>query len=767
MRRISTIVLVLLILLSVQPMVSADTPTVSVIMEEPSTSPTVPAGEKVTGIVKFFVSGEGKTSISGRFMVDGVPGPSYYRTITAPIDSQYLVFETDLPTYYTGEHEVYFEVLYPNVTKTCTARYTVTAPEVKRISIKSPKDGMSVESGEMLTANAEVKLTGFGSKVVDGYWLIDGERHEFSETAFVAGDAYIKLSQSLPTNIPGSHTYKLVLKSPYTEESKELSYIVEGTEGTVVKIDPIIEGTTIHLDSPLSIVLRITVAKDGVTPLLGHLFVDGELYHTLNETITQSGVYSYTLTVPTSGLGEHSVYFRLTSPVTAASNIITYRVVGTSWVWPRLIYPADGTTVKQGDPLIAQLGLHVGGVGTVKIVGQWLIDDNPYSDVEQLLSASSSTVIYESLNLPTDSPGWHRLKFRQTWPQWEETREIWYRVWGREQPPSFIDITAIPQPPYPQQETFQLHIKANDDRGISQVKVQLDSQLMYTADMGGLQVIDYVTPAIGPLTAGDHWWRVLLTDLDGLETDYIGRFTVTSGDGSLIGSVIEKGSNMPIEGAVVSCAGHTALTDEYGKYTITELGVGEQVVSATHSGFGSAEARVTIFSGMTTTAPVLELSEAGPQPAVYLIETYPPNPIPGQPFLISVYVRNDGDQAGLSEVVVSSPDNANLEIDPDTGAQYPSFSHVYNIGSFLEHRDGQQIRAIHQCVVVNWNVWGRGTTRKVLLKATAPSEGKYQFWVRATMNIDDRQNRVNSPRTSTILDQTGWSCKIVEIETKQ
>lgn len=767
MRRLATIILVLFILISIQPMVSAGTPTVSVIMEEPSSSPTVPAGEKVTGLVKFFVSGEGKTSISGRFMIDEVPGPSYYHTIVAPIDSQYLEFKTDLPTYYSGEHEVYFEVLYPNNTKSRTARYTVTAPRVERISIKSPKDGTSVESGADLMANAEIKLTGFGSKTVDGYWLIDGDRNAFSETAFVAGKAYIKLSQHLPTNIPGNHTFQLVLTSPYAEKSMELSYNVKGTEGTIVKIDPIIEGTTIHLDSPQSIVLRFTITKDGATPLLGHLMVDGQVFYTLNDTINGPGVFSYTLSIPTSELGEHSVYFRLSSPVTAASNIITYRVVDTSWVWPRLMYPADGTTVKQGDPLIAQLGLHVGGIGTVKIVGQWIIDDNPYADMEQLLSASGSTVIYESLNLPTDSPGWHRLKFRQTWPQWEETREIWYRVWGREQPPSFIDITAIPQPPYPQQETFQLHIKANDDRGINQVKVQLDSQLLYTSDMGGLQVIDYVTPAIGPVPAGDHWWRVVLSDLDGLETDYIGRFTVTSGNGSLIGSVIEKGTNRPIEGAVVSCAGHTALTDYYGKYTITNLGVGEQVVSVTHHGLGTAEARVTIFSGMTTTAPVLELSDGGPEPAVYLIETYPPNPIPGQPFLLSIYVRNDGDNAGLSEVVISSPDDATIEIDPDTGAQYPSFSHVYNKGAFLEHRDGQQIRAIHQCAVVKWNVWGSGTTRKVLLKATAPSDGKYHFWVRSTMNIDDRVSRVNSPYTSTIHDQTGWPCKTVEIETKQ
>jgi len=766
MRRLTIILVVLILLVSLQPMVSAVTPSVSVIMEAPSTSPTVSAGEKVIGRVKFFVEGEGRTSIWGRFMIDGIPGPSYYRTITAPIDKEYLVFETELPTYYSGSHEVYFELLAPTPKKTHSTTYTVTAPKVDRINIKSPMDGQTVSPGEKLTASVEVKLVGFGSKTVSGYWLIDGEKKTFNETAFVAGEAYIKLQTDLPTNISGEHTFKLVLTSPYSESSALITYKVEGSSETLIEIDPIIEGTTISRNSPQTISLKFNIAKSGLTELLGFLIVDGETFSTFDKTVTGPGIFTYTLAIPTDILGTHSVYFKLIKPVVAASNIVTYRVVGSSWVWPRLLYPADGTTVKQGDPLLAQLGLYVGGVGTVKIVGQWIIDDNPYADMEQLLSASSSTIIFETLQLPTDAPGWHRLKFRQTWPQWEETREIWYRVWGREQPPSFIDITAIPQPPYPQQETFQLRIKANDDRGIKTVKVQLDSLLKYTYDANGLHVIDYTTPAIGPVPAGDHWWRVILTDLDGLETDYIGRFTVTSGEGSLIGSVMEKGSNRPIEGAVVTCSGHTVLSDIYGKYTITGLGVGEQVVSATYPELGAASARVLIYSAMTTTAPVLELSSKGPEPFVYLVESYPSIPVAGQPFFLSIYVRNDGELASLSEVVISSPDSAFLEIDPDTGAQYPSFSHVYNPGAFLEHRDGQQIRAIHQSAVVRWDTWGNGTTRKVLLKVTGSSSGKYQFWIRSTMNIDNRDERVSYPYSSQTLDQTGWPSKVYEIEIK-
>ncbi|MEZ4812904.1 MAG: carboxypeptidase-like regulatory domain-containing protein, partial [Caldisericia bacterium] len=726
-------------------------------------APTVSAGGKVIGRVKFFVVGEGTCSIWGGFMIDEIPGPSFYQTINAPINSEYILFETELPTSYGGIHNVYFELLSPNHLKTRTATYTVTEPEPDKITIESPTDGQVVSPGQELTANATLKVTGFGSKAVDGYWVIDGVKEAFTETAYVAGEAYIKLQKDLPTNVPGNHTLKLIVNSPYSVVSDEISYRVEGDSSTLINIDPIIEGTTVSLNSYKTIKLTFNVTKAGLVNLFGYLMVDGEVYYTLNESVNGPIVYTKELAIPTTTLGNHSVYFKLLTPVVAASNIVTYRVVGTSWVWPYLIYPADGTTVKQGDPLIAQLGLHVGGIGTVKIVGQWFIDDNPYADVEQLLSASSSTIIFESLQLPTDSPGWHRLKFRQTWPQYEETREVWYRVWGREQPPSFIDVTAIPEPPYPQHETFQLRIKANDDRGIKTVVVQLNSQLRYTYDANGLQVIDYTTPAIGPVPAGEHWWRVVLTDIDGLETDYIGRFTVTSGEGSLIGSVIRKNVNTPIVGAVVTCSGRTAITDEYGKYTITGLGVGEQIVSASHPDYGTKEARVIIYSDYTTTAPALELTDKGPEPVIYLVESYPSVPVRGQAFILNVYVRNDGENATESEVVVSSPDGAVIVIDPDTEAQYPSFSHVYDIGAFMEHRDGQQIRAIHQSAVVRWNTWETGTTRKLMLKVTPTESKKYHFWIRSTMNIDNRDERVNTPFLSEILDQTGYPSKVYEV----
>ncbi|HOO96982.1 MAG TPA: carboxypeptidase-like regulatory domain-containing protein [Caldisericia bacterium] len=755
MKRLS-ILLSLLLIVSVLPTVTAATPTATVVMEAPTVNTVVESGGTIYGRVKFFVEGTGRTPLWGQFMIDGIPGPSFYQTIEAPIDEPFIIFEAELPTTYGGTHEVWFELFRPSQMKTQKVVYSVTVPQTKRVKITSPESGRVYQPGETIEAVGEVTLSGWGTKIVSGYWKMDEKQIPFSETANVAGEAVIKIKTLLPTNIPGSHSVHFVVTSPFNEASEIVSYSVVETGPMVIQIDPIIEGTTVGIDGELNITVRVKVKETGSFQLLGYLLIDGEMYYTLSDSIIGPGDFVYTLKAPTNKVGLHTVQFKLISPAEALSNTVTYRVVGASWVWPHIFFPADGTTVKQGDSLIAQLGLYVGGMGKQKVVGTWMIDDNPWSDLERMIEITSPAIIYETLSLPTDSPGWHKLKFRMTWPQYEESNEVWYRVWGREQPPSFIEVRAIPESPYPQDGTFQIYVRANDDRGIKTVTVQIDTITAYTQDMGGLQVVDYYTPAIGPIPAGEHVWRVILKDMDGLETDYIGKFIVTGGYGSIEGHVLELGSNRPISGATVTCSGNTVTTDVMGHYVIENLGVGEQIVQARHPQWGTAEGRVIVVHDSKVVAPALYLGHKGAVPVVYQVEAYPINPKPGEEFILSVYVRNDGEDAGLSEVVISSPDGAMLVIDPDTEAQYPSHSHVYDPGSFLEHRDGQPMRLMHQAAVVRWNTWGSGVTRKVMLRVTGVAVKEYSFWVRATMDTDDLGLRVNFPEISGTYDQQGW-----------
>lgn len=748
--------LTLTMLVSIFPAFAASEPQVTVILESPSGTPSANQGDTIMGRVRFLVEGEGKAIIWGRFMVDGTEGPQYYRTFTAP--SEPLVFEAPLPTTVGGVHDVYFELLWPKEYKTKTVTYKVNTVDKTRITITGPTSGKVVQPGEKLIATAEAQITGWGSVAISGNWIVDGQKIPFTKTASVANTALIKLEQDLPTTMPGEHSFKLEITSPFQEISASSSYTVAAKAPITVKIDPIISSATISLSGMMKITLRINAAQSGQFNLLGYLLVDGNIVEKLEKIITGPGDFTYEFLVPTDKLGPHTAQFKLISPAEIFSNIIEYRVVGEAWVWPMITFPADGTTVNQGAFLEAHLSIKVGGKGTVKVVGVWMLDGNPWRDYEQMLQITSDTIILEKMPLPTDAPGWHKLKFRMTWPHYEESKEIWYRVWGREQPPSFIQITAHPSPPYPRNETFQLKVWASDDRGLKTLTTHVDGFKVVETDLGGVMVIEYVTPSIGPLQPGEHTWRVVLTDLDGLESDYFGKFMVTEGEGTVDGMVLEAITNKPVKDAQVTCGTRTVLTDEYGKYRLTNLGTGDQFVTASHKDYNTGEARVVVHAGVTVQAPTIYLGEKGPQPIIYQIESWPGVIKAGQSFVLSVYVRNDGKDAGLSEVAISCPDNAYIEIDPETGAQYPSFSHVFQPGSFIKHRDGQTIRAVHPVAVVRWNSWGTGVVRKVMLKITCNTTQKTAFWTRAGMSGINHVE--NYPRLSDTMDQQGWPAKV-------
>jgi len=755
MRRFVILLLMLLFICQFQTTFAVDSLKVEVFMESPTNSATVDAGGNLIGRVKFFISGEGKSSIWGRFVIDNVEGPSFYQSIETPMTNP-IIFQTLLPTYFGGSHEVYFELLQPNHFKTKSAFYIVNVPQKERVRITNPTNGQVFKIGQQTDASAEVMISGWTLFTLQGTWVIDGVRTNFTQKANVAGEALIKLTTPLLTSNSGDHTIKLELAEPFQEASKQISYKVsEGDGPIVITIEPIVDSATITIGTPQKIKIKVNVKGSGTFNLKGFLLVDGMITSTLDVIVTGPGDFKYEIPLPTQTMGVHTIKFKLIEPQLVESNIETYFVVGETWIWPSITYPADGTTVLQGSPLIAELAIRVGGKGTQKVVGVWMIDGNPWHDYEQMLVITSETTLLETMSLPTDAPGWHKLKFRMTWPYYAQSKEIWYRVWGREQPPSFIEILAIPQPPYPQNETFQLRIMANDDRGIKTAHVYLDSTKVLEADMGGIMKIDYVTSPIGPVPAGDHTWRVVLVDLDGLDADYIGRFVVTSGRGTLEGVILEALTNRPLEGATVTCAGRVTIADAYGKYRIENLGLGEQTVSASLKDHRSAEARVLVMGGLVTYAPTLYLGEKGPDPIIYQIENYPSVVKPGQSFILNLYIRNDGKIADWSEVAISCPDGAIIEIDPETGAQYPSFSHVFLPGSYIDHRDGQLIRAMHPVVIIRWNTWGTGVVHKVMLKVTVLEAKKFEFWTRATMGQGGFKE--NYPSFSATLDQQGWS----------
>ena len=763
MKRFIVALSALLLALAVIPVVNAQV-TASVIVSAPLGGSVADADGRLPARVTFNFDGEGKFILWGRFLIDGIEGPSIYRTLEMPADP--IVFDTFLPTYFSGSHEACFEILSPNHLKTNIFTYTVKPRTSKTIVVTAPQNGATVDPGMELMANAEINVTGIGPKTISGYWLIDDtNKIPFNVTAVVANIATIKIKQSLPTYEPGNHKFKVVLESPTSDSSDEFTYKVVNKAPIIIKFDTSISEINIALSSKAKITANITITQAGTYDLVGGLYIDGVLTIPFVKTLTGPGTFSFDFEIPTSIVGSHTIQFRLTAPAAIASNIVTYRVVGESWVWPQIIYPADGTTVNQGSYLEAKLALRVGGRGTQKVVGRWMLDSNPWRDYEQLLTISSDTILYETIALPTDAPGWHKLKFTMTWPQYETSNEIWYRVWGREQPPSFIDIAAMPQPPYPQTETFQLRIKANDDRGIKRCFVQIGAGIVSDADLGGLQVIDYMTPPLGPFPPGDYFWRVVLEDLDGLDAEYTGRFQVTSGKGTIEGFVMEKDTNRPLSGATVICGNRTVTTDSSGKYKIEDLGLGNQVISATISGKKTGQVTVNVFGNSVTIAPTIYLEPQGPVPVITQILTTPGPLYPGQAYDMHIFIRNDGTQGQDSEVAISCPDGIMLEIDPETGFQYPSQSQVFLPGAFIEHRDGQPIRAIHPVAIVKWSTWGPGVTRKVLIRFTPVEAKPYQFWIRTRMQSGGGWEL--SPIESNTIDQQGYPVKVETINVLQ
>ncbi len=765
MRRIALILTVCLTLFAVPLGATAQDINVTVSLESPTGSQSAPMGGQVLGRVKFMIEGQGKTIISGRFIIDGYEGPSYFRTIDAPTPGP-LYFDTVLPTLSGGRHEVYFELLSPNQSKTAISSYNVTEPVFERVFIINPTNGLAVEPGQKLMASGEIKLKGWGLIVVEGNWIIDGNKVPFSHRINVANEAFAKLSVELPTNVPGDHIVGLEVRAPFVDMAKTVTYKVIQKAPIVVSVDPAISGAVVSLGGTLKVTVSMNITGSGPFNILGYLLVDGNTVATLEKVVIGPGQFSFDFVLPSDKLGPHTVQFKLVSPVTIASNIAIYRVVGEGWVWPRIISPADGTTVMQGSALEAELGIKVGGKGTVKVVGVWLLDGNPWKDYEQMLQITSETIILEKVALPTDAPSWHTLKFRLTWPHFEETNEIWYRVWGRNQPPSFIEVSPIPGPPYPSNTAFQLHVRASDDRGLDKFEVKVDGNPGWImASFAGMLQVDWMSPTLGPFPPGEHFWSVIATDVEGLSTTYNGKFLVVQGQGSIEGIAIERNTNRPVEGAWATCSGKTTKTDMFGKYRIDGLGAGEHFVTISHPYYKTGEARVLVHNEQTTQAPAIYLDLLGPVPVVYQIEEWPAIIYPGQTFTLSVYVRNDGKDAGPSEVAITCPDGAFLEIDPDTGGQYPSFSQVFAPGAFIEHRDGQTIRALFPVAIVRWNTWGSGVVRKVLLKVTVQEAKKFSFWVRTYMKEGDYTEFF--PRTSDVLDQQGWPVRTYDVTVLQ
>lgn len=757
MKRLYATLIALMLCFSFTPAVRAVT--ANVYVDAPINGSIVDADGNLPARVHFSFDGTGKFILWGRFMVDDIVGPSIYRTLEAPCSDE--VFDTTLPTYFAGSHNVYFELLSPNHLKTTAFTYTVNPKSEKNIKITAPENGRTVSPGDALDANAEITIKGVGMKNISGYWLVDSiKKMPFTLAAQVANSAVIKISQKLPTEDSGEHKLKIVLDSPFQETSDEITYKVRSLAPIKLKFDTRISDLNIELSGKAKVTLYIDILEPGTYTLDGGIYIDGILTIPFTKTLTGPGSYQYEFELPTTQVGLHYIQFKLTQPAAIASNMITYRVVGQSWVWPYITYPADGTTVNQGEFLEAKLALKVGGRGTQKVVGKWMLDDNPWRDYEQLLTITSDTILFENIQLPTDAPGWHKLKFVMSWPQVEVSNEIWYRVWGREQPPSFINITSYPQPPIPQTETFQLRIQANDDRGIKRCFVQVGAGIVAQQDIGGLQILDWMTPALGPFPAGNYFWRVVIEDLDGLDAEYTGRFTVTSGKGSIEGFVMEKDTNKPMAGATVICGNRTTTADTSGHYRIELVGTGEQIVQATLVGKKTGEVHVNVQGEPTTVAPTIYLEELGPVPVITQIIKSPGPLYPGQTYDMHVFVRNDGNEGGECEVAISCPDGIMIEIDPETGFQYPSQSQVFLPGSFLEHRDGQPIRAIHTVAIVKWNSWGAGVTRKVLLRFTPVEAKPYQFWIRSRVKTGGSWEI--SPRASETTDQQGYP---VQVET--
>lgn len=760
MKKFVIAAIALVLSLSLIPVARAQV-TASLVVSAPVNGAIVDADGRLPGKVTFSFDGEGRFILWGRFMIDGQEGPSIYKTLDAPM-SEPEIFETMLPTYYAGSHSVYFELLSPNHIKTNPTTYSVTAKAEKIITITNPQNGKAFNPGDKLTANAEIKVKGVGIKTISGYWLLDGStKFPFTHTAQVAGSAVIKINQDIPTETPGEHKLKVVLDSPLQETSDEVFYKVISKAPIVLKFDTAISDLNISLSQKTKVTLHVSITEPGTFNLVGGLYIDGILEIPFSKTLTGPNTYSFDFEVPTTKVGLHYIQFKLTQPAEIASNMITYRVVGESWVWPWIIQPADGTTVNQGSALEAKLALRVGGKGTQKAVGTWMLDDNPWRSYEQLLTISSDTILYETLMLPTDAPGWHKLKFVMSWPQVEVSNEIWYRVWGREQPPSFVNITAMPQPPYPQTDTFQLRIQANDDRGIKRCFVQIGAATVATSDLGGMQIIDYLTPPLGPFPPGDYFWRVVLEDLDGLEAEYTGRFVVTSGQGIIEGFVMEKGSNRPLSGAKVTCGNREVIADTNGHYKIDQVGYGQQVVQAAYSGKKIGQALVNVVGSSITVAPTIYLEEQGPVPVITQVITSPGPLYAGQTYDMHVYVRNDGKDGQECEVAISCPDGIMIQIDPETEAQYPTQSQVFLPGSVIDHRDGQPIRAYHPVAIVKWSSWGAGVTRKVLLRFTPVEAKTYQFWIRSRVSSGSEWEI--SPISSETFDQQGYPVKVENV----
>ena len=79
---------------------------------------------------------------------------------------------------------------------------------------------------------------------------------------------------------------------------------------------------------------------------------------------------------------------------------------------------------------------------------------------------------------------------------------------------------------------------------------------------------------------------------------------VAQGNGTITGRVIDRASQLPVQGAQVRVLGTTrgVLTDQEGRYSITGLPAGSYEVSARRVGYGASTTRVTVTEGGSANA---------------------------------------------------------------------------------------------------------------------------------------------------------------------
>jgi hypothetical protein len=94
------------------------------------------------------------------------------------------------------------------------------------------------------------------------------------------------------------------------------------------------------------------------------------------------------------------------------------------------------------------------------------------------------------------------------------------------------------------------------------------------------------------------------------DTDYMGRPLTDPEPGTIEGTITAAIGLVPIVGATVTAGEEEATTDADGHYTIAGLNPGTYTVTATATGYESAEQEDVIVTSGTTTTVDIELATA-------------------------------------------------------------------------------------------------------------------------------------------------------------